>query len=113
MKLRWPRAADLVGRRDALVGGRRLGALVPLHFSRAAREGAEPLAALVVRDLEEPVARQLGALTTLEGSVGVQECRLSGVLGVRRIPKDGEHVPVHVMHMTAIEPFEGPLSEGP
>ena len=100
------RLTDLVGCRDGLVDGRCRGALVPDDLLGPPRQHAEPLPALVVRDLEQPVARKLGPVAALEGPEGVEERRLRDVLRVGRVPQHGEDVAVDVVHVARVEALE-------
>jgi hypothetical protein len=104
------RTADLAGRRDVRVLGRRCGeALVELHLLRAARRVAEALPADVVGNLDQPVVRAMRALAALERAVGVEEGGLGDVLCVGLVVEDRERVAVDGMDVPPVELLEGAL----
>ena len=106
------RLADLVGRRHGLVDRRCRDALVPDDLLGPPRQQPEPLPALVVGDLEQPVARELGPVAAPECPVGVEERRLRNVLRIGRIPQDREDVAVDVVDMTRVEALERAVGFG-
>jgi predicted MFS family arabinose efflux permease len=103
------RVSDLIGRGDGLVGrgGRR--PVVPLDLTRPPSGGAEALPALVVGNLEQPVAGLLRLLAAREGPEGAEERRLRRILGVRGIAQDCQHVPIDLVHVGSVEALEGAL----
>ena len=72
----------------------------------AARRLAEPVAADVVRDRDQPVVRAPRTRALLQCAVRVHEGRLRHVLGVRRVAEDRERVAVDVRGVTPVEPLE-------
>ena len=102
--------ADLAGRGDVAVLGRRLGeVLVELDLLRATRRVAEALSADVVRDLDQPVVWAMRALAALEGAVGAEERRLGDVLGIGLAVQDREGVAVDGVDMLLVELLEGAI----
>jgi hypothetical protein len=76
----------------------------------AAGGSAEALPALVVGDLEQPVAGLLRLLAADERPVGAQEGRLGRVLGVGLIPHDGQDVAIDLVHVASVEALERTVS---
>jgi MFS family permease len=104
------RGPQLLGGGHGFVGRRRRRPLVPLHLARPAGGGAEALPALVVGDLQQPVARLLGLLTACERTEGAEKGRLCRVLGVGLVAQDGEHVAIDVVDVPAVETLERSVS---
>ena len=61
----------------------------------------------VVRDRDQPVVRLVRPLAALVGAVGVEERRLSDVLGVGGVGREGERVLVDLARVLAVELLEG------
>jgi hypothetical protein len=103
------RIADLYRGRDILVGCR-CGVRFfdgEGDFVRAALRVAEALSADVVRDLDQPVVRELGALAAAECAVGGEEGGLGDVLGVGLVVEDRQRIAVDRVHVLFVEPLEG------
>ena len=80
--------------------------LLELDLDRAPRAGREGAAALVVGDLDQPVARLLHALAAGEGAEGADEGRLDDVLRVRAGAQDQHDVPQNLVRVASIEPVD-------
>ena len=96
-------------------GAERLGAtalrlldrhLLELDLDRPPRTRREGAAALVVGDLDQPVARLLHLLAAGEGTEGPDEGRLDDVLGVRAGAQDQQDVPQNLVRVASIQPVD-------
>ena len=86
--------------------------VVVLDLLRPSLRLAEPLAADVVRDRNQPVLRVPRPFPAREGAVRVHEGRLRDVLRVGGIAQDRERVAIDVADVSAVDTFERPVQPG-
>src|SRR4029450_9281100 len=82
--------ADLVRRGDRLIGRRRCRPVLPLDDLRSPGRGPAPPPALVLGDLQQPVAWLPRLVAAKERAIGAQERRLSRVFGGGPGAPDGQ-----------------------
>ena len=94
---------EILERGSVVVGLERRDVAVELDLARPGLLLAEPLADQVVRDHDQPVRRLARSLAALERAQGVDERRLSDVLGVRAVAEDCVDVAVDLGRVLAVE----------
>ncbi len=104
----------LAGRKLGQSGAERLGPttlgrldrhLIELDLDRAALPCGQHPPALVVGDLDQPVARLLHLLAAGEGTEGPDVGRLDDVLGIRAGAQDHQDVPQDLIRVAPIQPI--------
>ena len=90
----------------ALVVADRSEVGVERDLARAPGGGAEALAADVVGDRDQPVPGLLRPCARLVRAIGVEECRLDDVLGVRVVREHGERIAIDVLDVSLVQALE-------
>jgi hypothetical protein len=76
-------------------------------FLRTASRVADPRAARVVRDRDQPLPGMARSVSALVRAVRLQEGRLGNVLGVVTVSHDHQCVPIDVLDVRSVQPLEG------